>query len=52
LFVIPHNAGPGELARLAAESNVRTVAGLLMIFVGLVAASAAGFRLGAGRRNG
>jgi APA family basic amino acid/polyamine antiporter len=46
LFVIPHDAGPGELILLAHGMNVRAAAGLTMIFVGLVLALAGGFRLG------
>jgi APA family basic amino acid/polyamine antiporter len=52
LFVIPHDAGPGELMRLAGESNARVVTGLVMIFGGTVAAVTAGSVLGSGRRSG
>ena len=48
LFVIPHGAGPGELMALARESDARTVAGLLMIGGGIVAAIAG--TAGMGRR--
>jgi APA family basic amino acid/polyamine antiporter len=51
LFVIPHDAGPGELLRLARESNARAVTGLVMIFGGTIAAVAAGSVLGGGRRK-
>jgi APA family basic amino acid/polyamine antiporter len=51
LFVIPHNASAAELVRLAGASNVRASTGLTMIFVGLIAAVAGGFQLGAGRRS-
>jgi hypothetical protein len=51
LFVIPHNAGPAELLRLASESNLRVALGLIMIFAGLVTAVTGSFALGAGRRG-
>jgi APA family basic amino acid/polyamine antiporter len=50
LFIIPHDAGPGELIALAAEQNVRAASGLIMIFVGLFLALVGGFRLSATRR--
>ncbi len=39
LFVIPHSAGAGELISLAAGGDMRTIAGLVMIVAGTVAAA-------------
>jgi basic amino acid/polyamine antiporter, APA family len=47
LFVIPHDAGPGELIALASESNVRAAIGIVMIAVGVIAALLGGLRMGA-----
>jgi APA family basic amino acid/polyamine antiporter len=38
LFVIPHSAGAGELVALASDGHARTLAGLAMIGLGVVAA--------------
>lgn len=46
LFVIPHDAGPGELLALAMDSNARAAIGLAMIAVGMVATIAGGSRMG------
>jgi APA family basic amino acid/polyamine antiporter len=46
LFVIPHDAGPGELMALASASNARAALGLTMIAVGVIAALFGGFRMG------
>jgi len=50
LFVIPHDASAAKLVRLASQSNARATTGLVMIFVGLITAMAAGVRLGAAKR--
>jgi MFS superfamily sulfate permease-like transporter len=46
LFVIPHDAGPGELMALASASKARAALGLTMIAVGVIAALFGGFRMG------
>jgi APA family basic amino acid/polyamine antiporter len=46
LFVIQHDAGPGELFALALDSNARAAIGLTMIALGLIATLLGGFRMG------
>jgi APA family basic amino acid/polyamine antiporter len=52
LFVIPHDAGPGELMALASESNARAAIGIVMIAVGVIAVLFGGFRMGVASQRG
>jgi len=52
LFVIPHQAGPGELVALASASDPRASIGLSMIALGAIASLFGGFRMGAASRQG